>query len=123
MRKLGLNMLIIVRPALIAGACVRTCVYLPLRSIGISAFCVFVLMHYVPVNNFSVVSGRFHDFLCWNSTKQRIKHRSLTLICFLYLYTLYVVEGRTVTPLLHKLFLGEFHRYHSGYNLVRIPFE
>ena len=29
---------------------------------------------------------------------------SLTLICFLYLYTLYVVEGRTVTPLLHNCF-------------------
>ena len=27
---------------------------------------------------------------------------------FLYLYTLYEVKGRTVTPLLHKLFLGEF---------------
>ena len=42
---------------------------------------------------------------------------------FLYLYTLYVVKGRTVTPLLHKLFLGELHRYYSGNNLVRIPFE
>ena len=51
------------------------------------------------------------------------EHRSLTLICFLYLYTLYVVEGRTVTSLMHKLFLGELHRYYSGYNLVRIPFE
>ena len=50
-------------------------------------------------------------------------HRSLTLIFFLYLYTLYVVKGRTVTSLLHKLFLGEFHRYYSGNNLVRIPFE
>ena len=38
-------------------------------------------------------------------------------------YNLYVVEGRTVTPLLHKLFLGELHRYYSGYNPVRIPFE
>ena len=50
-------------------------------------------------------------------------HRSLTLIFFLYLYTLYVVKGGTVTLLLHKLFLGELHRYYSGYNLVRIPFE
>ena len=40
---------------------------------------------------------------------------------FLYLYTLYAVKGRTVTPMLHKLFLGELHRYYSGYNLVRIP--
>ena len=54
---------------------------------------------------------------------QRYNHRSLTLICFLYLYILYVVEERTVTPLLHKLFLGELHRYYSGYNLVHIPFE
>ena len=41
----------------------------------------------------------------------------------LYLYTLYVVKGRTVTPLLHKLFLGELHRYYSGNYLVRIQFE
>ena len=47
--------------------------------------------------------------------------RSLTLIFFPYLYTLYVVEGRTVTPLLHKLFLGELHRYYSGYNLMLYP--
>ena len=51
------------------------------------------------------------------------EHRSLTLSFLLNLYILYVVEGRTVTPLLHKLFLGELHRYYSGYNLVRIPFE
>ena len=50
-------------------------------------------------------------------------HRSLTLIFFLYLYIFYVVKGRTVASLLHKLFLGELHRYYSGYNLVRIPFE
>ena len=49
--------------------------------------------------------------------------QELDIDIFLYLYTLYVVEGRTVTPLLHKLFLGELHRYYSGYNLVRIPFE
>ena len=34
-------------------------------------FCLFVLMFYVPVNNFSVMSGR--GFLGWISTKQRIK--------------------------------------------------
>ena len=34
-----------------------------------------------------------------------------------------VVEGRTVTSLMHKLFLGELHRYYSGYNLVHIPFN
>ena len=28
-----------------------------------------------------------------------------------------------VTSLMHKLFLGELHRYYSGYNLVRIPFN
>ena len=35
----------------------------------------------------------------------------------------YPLKGRTVTPLLHKLFLGELHRYYSGYYLVRKPFE
>ena len=49
--------------------------------------------------------------------------QELDVAIFLYLYTLYVVEGKTVTPLLYKLFLGELHRYYSGYNLVRIPFE
>ena len=52
-----------------------------------------------------------------------LNHRSMTLICILYLYTLYVVEGRTVTSLMHKQFLGELHRLYSGYNLVRIPFN
>ena len=33
--------------------------------------------------------------------------QELDVNIFLYLYTLYVVKGRTVTPLLHKLFLGE----------------
>ena len=33
----------------------------------------FVLMFHVPVNNFSVMSGRFPVFLGWTSTKQRIK--------------------------------------------------
>ena len=50
-------------------------------------------------------------------------HRSLTLLFSILVYTLYVVKGRTVTPLLHKLFLGELHRYYSGYNLVGIPVE
>ena len=49
--------------------------------------------------------------------------QELDVVFFPYVYTLYIVEGRTVTPLLHKLFLGELHRYYSGYNLVRIPFE
>ena len=34
---------------------------------------IFVLMLYVIVNNFSVMSGRFPVFLGWTSTKQRIK--------------------------------------------------
>ena len=42
---------------------------------------------------------------------------------FLYLYTLWELKGRTVTPLLHKLFLGELYRYYSGYKVVLIPFE
>ena len=62
----------------------------------------------------SCVSHAFESVHC---------HRSLTLIFFLSLYTLYVVKGRMVTPLLHKLYLGELHRYYSGYNLVPIPFE
>ena len=49
--------------------------------------------------------------------------QELDVDLFLYLYSLYVVKVRTVTPLLHKLFPGELHRYYSGYNLVRIPFE
>ena len=49
--------------------------------------------------------------------------QELDVNIFLCLYTLYVVEGRTVTPLLHKLFWGKLHRYYSGYNLVRIQFE
>ena len=47
---------------------------------GISRFsrtrfiiCLFVLMLYVPVNNFSVMLGPFPVFLGWTSTKQRIK--------------------------------------------------
>ena len=35
------------------------------------SFCLFVLIHYVPVNNFSAMSGRV--FLGLTSTKQRIK--------------------------------------------------
>ena len=78
------------------------------------------------------LNGKIHDDgeKAINVTKSRqvlvsgaYKHRSLTLFLFLYLYTLYVVKGRTVTPLLHKLFLGELHCYYSGYNIVRIPFE
>ena len=30
-------------------------------------------MFYIPVNNFSVMSGQLPVFLCWTSTKQRIK--------------------------------------------------
>ena len=83
---------------------------------------------------FSILSQAFSYILkLWSEQNWRyfsfktkpteLKHRSLTLFLFLYLYTLYVVKGRTVTPLLHKLFLCELHRYYSGYNLVRIPFE
>ena len=66
-----------------------------------------------------------------DSGKKESKNKSLLYLepqeldvdFFLYLYTLYVIKGRTVTPLLHKLFLGELHHYFSGYNLVPIPFE
>ena len=57
------------------------------------------------------------------STKDSCEPQELDVDFVLCLYTLYVVKGRTVTSLLHKLFLGELHRYYSGYNLVRIPFE
>ena len=50
-------------------------------------------------------------------------HKSLTLLFCLYLYTLLEQKGRTVTLLLHQLFLGELHRYDSGYKIVCIPFE
>ena len=33
-------------------------------------------------------------------------------LSFLYLYTLYEIKGRTVTPMLHKLFLSELYRYY-----------
>ena len=36
-------------------------------------FVSFVLMLYVPVNNFSVMFGLFPVFLCCSSNKQRIK--------------------------------------------------
>ena len=52
-----------------------------------------------------------------------MRPQELDVMFLLYLHTLYVVKGRTVTPLLHKLFPGELHRYYSGYNLVHIPFE
>ena len=82
-------------------------------------------------NIFSFRCNQFHVLLFSTTMAAKWKfevtatfiHRSLTLICFMYLYTLYVVKGRTVTPLLHILFLGELHRYYSGYNLVHIPFE
>ena len=36
-------------------------------------YCLFVLMLYVPVNNFSVKSGRLSIFLGLTNTKQRLK--------------------------------------------------
>ena len=35
--------------------------------------CLFLLTLNIPHNNFSVMSGRFHDFLEWTSTTQRMK--------------------------------------------------
>ena len=61
-------------------------------------------------------NSRNHEAMCSRAQELDVDN-------FLYLYTLYVVKGRTVTPLLRKLFLGELHRYYSGYNFVRIPFE
>ena len=36
-------------------------------------FCLVALMLYLPVNNFSVISGRFPDFLGGTSTKHKMK--------------------------------------------------
>ena len=45
------------------------------------------------------------------------------ILSFLNLYTLFEKEGRTVTPLLLKIALGESYRYYSAYKHVCICFE
>ena len=52
-------------------------------------FCLFVLRLYVPVNNFSVMSGRSHRFLGITSTFWEVLTRNNNLI------TLHVYKERT----------------------------
>ena len=49
-----------------------TATILSIISVRFQVFCLFGLILYIPVNNFSVMPGRI--FLCRRSTNQRIKH-------------------------------------------------
>ena len=88
-------------------------------------FCGKIITHLITTSRFIVkyFDCKLSKFLHNPTPLGGSQTQELDVDNFLYLYTLYVVKGRTVTPLLHKLFLCELHRYYSGNNLVHIPFE
>ena len=71
--------------------------------------CLFLLMLYVSVNNFSVTSGRCPVFLAWTSAKQRIKcqgHNTVLLVSL----ELVTLRSQASLPMVHFKMLTAIYR-------------